>query len=57
MRGSVQLAAREGVAVGSVPVPLVVVKIRAADTSKPLRLGTLEGAAGAKLVVWHAGND
>ena len=58
VHGSVQLAARQGVAAGSLPTPLVAVKIRAADASKPL-LGTvtLQGAAGAQLVAWHAGNE
>ena len=58
VHGSVQLAARQGVAAGSLLAPLVAVKIRAADASKPL-LGTvtLDKAAGAQLVAWHAGNE
>ena len=53
--GSVQLTARQGV---SLPAPLVAVKIRAPDTSKPL-LGTvnLEGDTGAKLLAWHPSNE
>lgn len=55
VRGSVRLAARQGVAKSS--PPLVTVKIRSADAGKPL-FGTvvLEGA-GAELVAWHANNE
>ena len=55
VRGSVRLLARPGVAKSS--PPLVTVKIRSADASKPL-LGTvtLEGT-GTELVAWHAKNE
>ena len=55
VRGSVRLSVWAGVAKSS--PPLVTVKIRSADASRPL-LGevTLQGT-GTELVAWHAKNE
>ena len=52
VRGSVRLLARHG---NGMTKPLIAVKIRAANASKPLR--GMVVLTGAKLVAWHAANE
>ena len=55
--GSVTLVLRAGVAKSALPLPLVAVKIRAADSKSPLRGSVVLEGDGVELVAWHAGNE
>ena len=57
VRGSVRLIMRTGVATAASPVPLVTVKIRAADAASPLQGSVVLEGEGATLVAWHPGNE
>lgn len=55
VRGSVALAVRQGVAKADVPV--VAIKIRAADKEKPLQGHVTIDGNGAEMIAWHATNE